>query len=184
MNVRQRKRVLWSAAAALCLAGAAVIAWGVATTATVTPREQAIDAPAVAGRDQPTDSPNAPAGPANARERPSLEALNRLASLKLRQPLFEQASTDQRQTATEEENDDEPRRSLSLRLVGTIQEPGHSMALFRKSNGTFELCPQGQSIEDGSGQVTVTRVGRRTVTVQFAGRSRELTMPDEESRGR
>ncbi len=65
---------------------------------------------------------------------------------------------------------------MTLRLVGTVNEPGHSVAMFQKPDGAMELCGLGQSIDDAGGAVTVTRIEAQKVTVQYGSQVLELAV--------
>jgi hypothetical protein len=58
-----------------------------------------------------------------------------------------------------------------------MHEPGYSMAMIQKSDGTIELCEPGQSLEDQGATVTVVEVASQTVTVRHDDQLHELTVP-------
>lgn len=99
--------------------------------------------------------------------------LRRLASRPLRRPLYDQPAVEGTDARPMPQL---PRNPLGLRLVGTIDEPGHAQALFRMKDGRIELCGAGQSVDDAGGPVTVERIDGRRVTVRYAGRSHELIL--------
>jgi len=66
---------------------------------------------------------------------------------------------------------------MTVRLRGIIQEPGHSLAVFVKPDGSTKLCAVGQGIKDAGGQVTVTKIEPQAVTVQYAGQEQRLVPP-------
>jgi hypothetical protein len=181
MNVRQRKRMLYLAAG-LCGAGvAAVVTWGLITPVEVTAARPSFQLSSAGQSTQPSDRASARHTPA----RPSLEQLQRLASMKLRQPLYDPEPTQAQKQAkqTQPSHSHQPDAQLTLRLVGTVQEPGHSMAMFQTQDGTIELCAQGHSVENGGDQavVKVTRVEHRKVVVQYNGQSHELSLPEKKA---
>jgi hypothetical protein len=105
----------------------------------------------------------------------ALDELQRLSAVDLRAPLFDPPPA---LPAPAAEVPVAHRSTMTLRLVGTIVEPGHSMAMFQKPDGSIALCAQGQSIDEAAATVTVTHVSHHRVTVQFAGQSIELDLPE------
>lgn len=176
MNVRQRKRLIWVLAAGLVACSTGLLAWGVAVPVRVVPTAPAVAVSALADSDTQTDSARARR---SAPSRPSLDALQQLAGSNLREPLYDPPPPSAKPTNKREPPEPAPR--LTLRLVGTIQEAGHSMAMFQKSDGTIKLCAEGDHVKDGKNAVKVTRVAFRTVTVEHGGRSHELALPRAEN---
>jgi hypothetical protein len=166
MTVRQRKRVIGLVAGLVGLAGLAVLVGAVAA-----PLETAAPGPAPqppAGG-PPTDQRGADQTPDASR--PTLGELARVSAMDLRRPLWDPPAT---AAAAPNAASAVP---MTVRLVGTIVEPGHSMAVFRKADGSFELCAQGESVTDAGGAVTVTAVAPEKVTVEYAGQAQELAVP-------
>jgi hypothetical protein len=112
----------------------------------------------------------------------ALANLRKVAAMDLRQPLYEakQAQKQQQKRQKTEKRTPAP-ESLKIELIGTFLEPGHSMAMLRKQDGTIKICPEGQSIEHGQQQVTVTRVARRKATIRLGGKTHELVMPKKQN---
>ena len=167
MSLRRRKRIIWLAAAVVASAGAATLVWGLALPVNI----------AVDGSTSHAETPGAGdllAGAArNAPVHPmvSLDELQRVCGLDLRRPLGEAPMAASGVTGG-------PAKSpMTLRLVGTVNEPGHSMAMFQKVDGSIELCALGQSIDDAGGTVTVTRIEEQKVVVQYGAQSLELVVP-------
>ncbi len=113
-----------------------------------------------------------PAADDSAPAHPPLAELVRLSQLDLRRPLYDPPAEETEQAASPK-----PATTMPVRLVGTVHEPGHSMAIFQKSNGLIEFAGPGQHIEDAGAKVTIVEVGRKTVTVAYGGASHQLTVP-------
>lgn len=161
MNLRQQKRAIWLAAGALGLVALAVLAAGVAV-----PLELAPDEPDIPPA--PENNPAADRGAEQARAeraRGELAALQRVASLDLRRPLHDAPAAG-----------GPSKVPMTVRLIGTVKETGHSMAMFQKKDGTIELCAEGESIDDTGGAVTVKRIDQETVTVEYADETVELVL--------
>jgi hypothetical protein len=155
MSIRQRKQMLLLAVALVGLGGLAVLATGLMI-------------PVSLAAENTSDSAGAAPVPASTGADPQalLAQLKSIAALDLRRPLGADGSAIPAEGA-----------SLAVKLVGTISEGDHSMALLQKSDGSVKVCPAGQSIDDAGGRVTVLRIERNTVTVQFNAQSFELAMP-------
>jgi hypothetical protein len=90
-----------------------------------------------------------------------LAELQQLCEKDLRGPLFDPPQTRQARPAK--------RPSMTMSVVGIVSEPGHSMAMLQKSDGTVVLCAEGETVEDAGGPVTVTKVEQQKVTVRYGG---------------
>jgi hypothetical protein len=166
MTVQQRKRAIGLVAGLVGLAGLAILAAAVAVPLETGAPEPAPQAPAVG---PPPDDRGADQTPGASR--PTLGELARVSAMDLRRPLHDPPAT---AAAAPKAASAVP---MTVRLVGTIVEPGHSMAVFRKADGSFELCAQGESVTDAGGAVTVTGVAPEKVTVEYAGQAQELAVP-------
>ena len=178
MNTRQRKRSIWLAAALLALGSAALIAWGLAAPVRLTPPKRA-NLPSIepVAANQPDTPPN-PANNPPSSNRPALAELTRLTAIDLRKPLYPPETEKNKTKDDNTQPAPPPQNPLTLRLVGTIIEPGHSMAMLQNTRDqSIQLCPEGETIEHGNGKVTVTRVDPHKATVQYAGRSHVLETP-------
>ena len=172
MTVRRRKTLLLLAAA-VCVAGVvAVVGFGLGVRAQVTPpppseslRKTSITRAAsqgVAADDEPAVS---------------LQRLRGIASLDLRRPLF---APEQPEPSTAASKPTPRVTPLSLDLLGTIDEPGHSYAILSYAGGEWDLRGPGESFDTPAGTVTVVEVTPRRVIVEHRGERRELTMPEPE----
>lgn len=165
MTMRQKKILMTCGAAACALGAAVVLAAGLLTPVAVSP-----------GRALPAD--RAPRPATHAQADPSapdagvtLEELRALCAVDLRRPVAAAASAGQPATPSA------TALPLAVRLLGTADEPGHSMAIFQKGDGTIELVAQGEAVQDAGGAVKVTRIAGPKVTVEYAGQTCELTVP-------
>ena len=169
MNVRDRKRILGWAAAATALGGVVVLAAGLAT-----PMPLAVGG----GSARPIASTQPPAsGPSERPKAPgvaglTLEELLSLCATDLRKPLFDAPAGPTAQGPAKP-----AAAALGVRLLGTVDEPGHSMAILQAANGAIEVCGEGQKTDDANGGVTVIRIDHQKVTVMMGGQSHELVVP-------
>ena len=85
----------------------------------------------------PATSQQAVAGDDESRQ---LAELQQLCSLDLRKPLFEGPKALQAASAPPL-----PQSTMTVRLVGMVDEPGHSMAMFQKSDGAIVLCARARA---------------------------------------
>ncbi|MFO8014766.1 MAG: hypothetical protein R6X20_15840 [Phycisphaerae bacterium] len=179
MTVRQRKMLIWLLAGALAAPAVAVVVLGLA----VPVRVETAQAPATEGAQD--EKPSAKSATADAGDRPqraALAELLRLCRANLRRPLYDadEPAEDAKTGKTAARR--AARSPLTLRLIGTVNEPGHSMAMFQKKDGSIALCAQGESVDDAGGAVTVTQVEFEKVTVEYGNRSHELIIPPRKSR--
>lgn len=154
MTVRQQKHLLWLAAAGIALAAIAILFLGW----TLPFRQSANLAPAIA--------PTPQVAPPNARPPLDPREFDTWLARDLRKPLFHESPAAAQTGAP-----------LTLQLVGTAIEAGHSVAMLRKSDGTFAFCRVGESVDDVGGQARVTRIDADRVSLQYAGALRELQAP-------
>jgi hypothetical protein len=170
MNVRQRKQLIGLVAALLALGAVASLVAGLAVPVGVDPPKQAAakNDPGVAAQAAVASSQKAAE-----KSRRLLAQLQPLCAVELRRPLTDPPGSTQGGSG----GSGQPQRPMTVRLVGLASEPGHSMAVFAKGNGAIEICPQGQSIDDAGGPVTVTKIELDKVTVQYGGQSQVLTLP-------
>jgi hypothetical protein len=169
MNVRQRKRLVTWAAAVMAAGGIVALAAGVLTPV-AGPVKAASSRPA-GGREQPASAPVA--AEAAAPSGLTLDELQQLCSRDLRAPLFESAA------ATRPQESARPALTLTVRVLGAIQEPGHSMAILQKSDGAIDTYGEGQKFTDAGVEVTVLKVGREKVVIVHGGQTDELAVPRE-----
>lgn len=108
----------------------------------------------------------------------SLSELQQVCAIELRRPLYDPPTPEQ--PAASPEAPTATTRPLPVRLVGTVIEAGHSMAMLQKSDGSIVLGAVDQSIEDAGSQITVISVQHDRVTVQYAGTEHELILPPRE----
>lgn len=173
MTVRRRKSLLLLAAA-VCVAGVvAVVGFGLGVRAQVTPPPPS---------ESLRNAPIAPAASRDAAERGdepavSLQRLRRVASLDLRRPLFE-PDEPPAQAAAREAASRAP--ALSIELLGTINEPGHSYAIVSYPGSPWELRGVGERFDTPAGSVTIVEITPRRVTCRHRGEQRRLEMPEPE----
>jgi hypothetical protein len=177
MNVRQRKRAIWLTAGALALAGAGAVAASVALPLKHPP-PRPLDLQAAGAPARQAEAPHSAAGD-DVASTIDLRELRRLCAMDLRRPLFDPPPP----AAAESEPQPEPRIPMSVRLVGTIIEPGRSIAMLQKHDGSITLCAEGRTVDDRGGPVKVIAVKENEVTVEYAGRSHTLQMPAEPEAG-
>jgi len=101
----------------------------------------------------------------NAQAGPALNQLQSLASLPLRRPLRD---PDKPQAAQ--------KMPLRARLVGTVNEPGRSLAIFKLASGEHRFVPVDAQFDDPAGKVTVKQIDEQKVTVEYAGETQQLTV--------
>jgi hypothetical protein len=169
MDVRDRKRVLGWATAATALSGVVVLAAGL-----LTPMQAVVD---VAGARPSVAAATPASGPGERPKAPgvaglTLEELQSLCAMDVRKPLFDAPPGSAAQGPAKP-----TANALSVRLLGTVDEPGHSMAILQGANGEIEVCGEGQKTDDASGGVTVLRIDHQKVTVTQGAQSYELVVP-------
>lgn len=114
---------------------------------------------------------------------PGLDHLVRLCERDLRAPLFD-APTPVAVETVEPAAPAPTSTGLSVKLLGTIIEPGHSMAMLQKSDGSVALIEAGQSIDDGGAKVVVAVVELRRVVIRIGNESHELVLPPPTAEGK
>ncbi len=104
-------------------------------------------------------------------DRVDLAALLKVARVNWQRPVFAEGGDDELAAG------DGSGLPMSLRLVGVVYEPGHSMAIFQRQDGSMEVCPVGQMVDDAGGNVKVTRVEVDRAVVVFGGVTQTLMVP-------
>jgi hypothetical protein len=166
MTARQNRRMIYGLASALALLAVATGTGALLAPATVAVGESSL-------RLSEADHTTGPAAVQATNDRPDLAALRQICQRPLRGPLFdEQAKSDPTtphapQAAT----------VMNLRLVGTILEAGHSMAMFSKPDGSIVLCAVGQTTAPEDASVFVEEVTSLGATVRHNGKRLQLTLP-------
>lgn len=166
MTARQRKLTIHVAAALLVLGAAVVSLAGLLLPADVVVPEPSLRLPDAA---QPSGISSNPV----TSDQPGLAALRQACQRPLRAPLFD----DQTPTTTVTPDVPQTATVMNLRLVGTILEAGHSMAMFAKPDGSIVLCAEGQTTAPEDASVTVERVTYQNATVRHNGKPLQLTLP-------
>ncbi|MCC7409034.1 MAG: hypothetical protein IT442_13270 [Phycisphaeraceae bacterium] len=100
---------------------------------------------------------------------PTRESLLALGSLPLRRPLYDTAAV----TAAAPTKVVPP---LRVKLLGTVIEPGQSVAIVQDSTGKTLFLDVGQTVEDA----TIQSIEPDRVTVRYYDEDRELVMPKAE----
>lgn len=172
MTVRRRKTLLLLAAVLAASALVGVLAFGLGVPVKVK------QPPASDSLRNTTITPATTQGVA-AEDGPaiSLQRLRRIASLDLRRPLF---APEKPEPTTAASNPTPRVTPLSLELLGTVDEPGHSYAILSYPGSPWELRGPGESLDTPAGTVTILEVTPRRVIVEHRGKRLERTMPDPE----
>jgi len=165
MTTRQNKRLLILLAAAIGCGAVVVLVAGCLLPVRV-PRTDAVD-PDVKPVRAADDTQS------NVARSVDLNDLQRLCAMPLRRPLFDAPKPQATRTTTAQP----VTQPMTARLVGIALEPGYSVALFQKQDGTMAICAVGESFKDGSADVTVKQVTATQVTVHHAGRPLQLPVP-------
>jgi hypothetical protein len=167
MNVRQWKRLMSAGAILTGMAAGATLLLGVLLPVRVPPEEPRARRPASADEQPALVTAEDVAG-----DHPSLPALRRVCSLDLRRPLYD--------APPEKTPDVQPPAAkvpLAIRLLGTVQEPGHSMAMVQTSDGMIEVYAEGDRIDDAGSVFMIMKIEAEQVTIDHGGRSHTLTLP-------
>ena len=160
MNRRQRKFLAWSAAALIALIGVVVLLAGLMIPVRVDLSDSR--RPPSASGTRASTGPNA--DPSHF----DLVELLPLCDRDLRRPLnADPAAGAGSPSGT----------PLTLQLVGTANEPGHSMAILKKGDGTVVLGALGDTIDGAGGPSVITRIAPDRISVKYAGSVRELVLP-------
>jgi len=179
MNIRQRKKVIWLAAGLVGACAAGIIVAGLALPVDVVVKRSS-DSPyrgaVVAASPAQSNDANTPSPGGSASAGPEFVAqLRQLCRLDLRKPLYDPPPAASHNAAAAAQV--VANSLLSVRLVGTADEPGHSMAVFQKPDGAIEVCAQGQGFELQGSELTVVTVQPHKVAVRYAGKRHELVIP-------
>jgi type II secretory pathway component PulC len=151
MNRRRIHLILCSSSVLFILASAATVAVGLLLPLSVSmpkPRDPSVKTSTT----QPRQTP------------PPLENLQRLASLNLRQPLFDPPPPAPQPPPT--------KTPLAIKLAGTILEAEHSLAILQLPDGKTEL----KAVGEQCGGATIVRIEQDCVTVSYDGQTVQLTI--------
>ncbi len=177
MNERRRKMVIVTAAGVLLAVALVVLALGLMLPITAPVSH---DASSVAASDA-APAAATPTAPDARRRAIPLDQLVAICSRDWQQPLFDSPEQIAAQQAAQRQQAMAQAPPLSAQLVGTIVEPGRSMAVFALADGSFGICGEGESIDQSGVPLTVTRVARLKVTVHYNGVEHELELPEPPS---
>jgi len=158
-------------AASLVGLSVGVVAWGL--TSDVDAPLDTSDAAAPTGDRQADPRPSSGGLIAPGRDF-SAHELGQLASTDLRRPLFDPPKPAPPPKADKPRST--PKRPMTVQLVGTIHKPSAPLAVLRIPRGGQALCAVGESVDDVGGKVTVKRIERFKVVVEYADETRELTI--------
>lgn len=158
VNLRTRKRLLWLAALVMGAGALAVVVAGlsipIAVDAAAAPRPHAPESAPVPDEGRPGQL--------------TLAELEELSGTDLRRPLYDAPSS---------QSAGDPAAAAPVKLVGMVNEPGHSMVILQKADGSMATCAQGETLDDAPGPVTVVEIGARKVTIRCRGNVYELPVP-------
>lgn len=168
MKVRRKKQMIGLTAALLAATGAAVAICGV-----LIPVRVETDLSPQMGSAVTSQIDTVVVAPQSLPPRFTVEQLRQICAIDLRQPLFDPPSATPLDPAAQAP----PPAALPATLVATVHEAGHSMAMFRKSDGLNEWLAEGEQLNDGAGAVIVRKIERDVVTVTFGGRTEQLKVP-------
>jgi hypothetical protein len=157
------------AAAALLLVAGAVVVVGMATPVSVEVGPPPGIQTVAAGPPGPAEE----AAPRRSFPAPEAEVLAAVARKPLRQPLFDQSQP----VAPTQTTTPQPTYTLRVRLIGLAHEPGHSVAMLRKSDGTIELAAEGHQFNDAGSQLTVAAIEPEQVIIDSPGGRHTLQLP-------
>ena len=151
MTLRGTRRLLWTISAALAMALAAVNA-ALVFSPIEDPHSEASEA-------KPTPQAQAATGPIT----PPLEAYATAWGRDLQRPLFDPQPVLVDRTPP-------PPPKPTVRLLGTVIEPGFTFALLRGKDGSTKCVPVGEALDGAE----VLGVQDGSVTVRFAGHTHTL----------
>lgn len=157
MTLRQIRLALWSTTAVAAVAWLVLIVVAVAWQPMPTTPDLAMTAQAKNTQE------------INLQNLPPIEAFERIWNLDLQQPLNDaplEASQGAQVAASS--------APLSCRLLGTVIEPGHTLALFVASNGQIEFKAVGEQIDNAD----IRQITAERVTLFRAGQTVQLTLPE------
>ncbi|GEM_PF-1670137 len=177
MTLGRQKTVLFIAATVVALAGVTILVAGIVMPVAVVPSTSVelliTGSPSKEGNDVPNDTQE--------KSKAWRQDLLTICSVDLRPPLFDAPSlasaTKVGDSVTQGESPVVQVATLSVRLVGTIVEPGHSMALVMQPTGDVKLVAPGEHFEDSGVAVMVVKIERWKVTVLRAGQQMDLHLP-------
>lgn len=173
MNVRQRKKVIWLTAVVVGVASLVLLFTGfcvpIKTTKSKTVFQSEVSATAGVFGETSNDKENTNVSNL------SFDELKRLCEKNLRKPLYDKPipEPEKSDAASSASNS-----SLPLRLIGTANEPGHSIAMFQKSDGSIELCVENENMDNAGETVTVIKIEHQKVIVEYGGETYELVIPE------
>lgn len=151
--IRRAKFWLWAACGAMTAGTAGLLA--LAILRPVGPPRLAAPGPATA----PTDA-DVTGG------LPSLAEFSEVWSMDLRRPLYDPPPTTRQTTPPAAE-------ALSVKLAGTVVEPGHSRAIFITAGGLTEL----KAIGDTTGNAEILAIDETSATLLYRGKRVTLETP-------
>lgn len=70
---------------------------------------------------------------------------------------------------------------LGIKLVGTVDEPGRSMAMIGLRSGSIELKAVGEAIDDPAGPIRIVKIEPSAVTIEHAGTTAVLKLQSDET---
>lgn len=114
-------------------------------------------------------------GPEARRTGLSITELQSLCGIDLHRPLYDAPKPKTVASATAART-----VPLSIRLIGTAVEPGHSAVILQMKDGSIELCAEGRTIDCPGGAVAVTKIEHRKASVRFGGRTYVLEIRDDQ----
>ncbi len=104
-------------------------------------------------------------------------AIAQVSRLDLRRPLF-----DPPPVAVEAKPVVRSTSRMSLRLVGTINEPGHSMAMLGGAGDGIQIKSVGESVDLSGSPAQVLSIETDRVRVRYLGKEHELVMEEKEAK--
>jgi len=167
MTLREKRTVLVFGSTLLALACVAVVAGGVLLPVRVEADPPA-NMPELASGGS-TDPNDAPADP-NRMSRVFAD-LQRLARMDLRRPLVKKDVPRRTSTKTP------PKPRLQLRLLGTAEEPGRSLAYFQERDGSTVWLAEGERLKTPAGEVVVKTITSERVTITLGEQTIEQKVP-------
>lgn len=161
MSLRRKKLLLRVLALMLLLGGALIAVWGYRGDCSIP-----VTASAISGR------PSRPAANDNHDALPELKEFEAHWNKPLRRPLFDPPPV------VVPPPKKEPPPPLNVRLVGTIIEPGKTIAMLTNARNALEFKQVGETVGSGKLLATITAIENSRVVVQYAGETLVLTMQD------
>ena len=161
MTLRRQKLALWLLGIGLVLGGVLVVAWGFRGKCSVVLSQSSTGSARAAKA--PTTNPQAPL---------SLKEFEPHWNKPLRRPIFDPPPV----VIPPPKKEVPP--PLNVRLVGTIIEPGETVAMLANARNSLEFKKVGDSWGAGKLLATITAIENSRVTIQYAGETIVLTMQD------